>query len=299
MELCKNGIPVYEFVPSYGGRKLIVSIDSSKSNSAMIVWDEYGHPLDDYEISGAGSDVDVYELCWDTRKELRKLFYGAEVVLCGIEDIITKKESKVRYGKDGKTTYEYHGLDTHQSRAKITAVFDNFIFFFQDYCNINPIKVPNWAWKHGVLPEEYRTKGHRKGSLDWLNDIGSRFAGRKDDVTDAFCIGLYIINNNKIDTAYELDSTQPANYKYDFLLYPATYQRPAGSKLFVIKNTDTFEHNLDTISNRIEDGQIGCAKIPLEIIPLEVIYSDKLRTTSDYKYERHETEVMVIVAHTK
>lgn len=284
MELHKNGVPVYEYTPSYGGKKIIISIDSSKSNSAFVVWDEYGYPLDDYEISGAGSDIDVYLLCWDTRKELDKLLYGAEVILVGIEDIITKKEN-------GQAA-----LSIHQSRSKITAVFDNFIFYFQDRFNIDPIKVPNQSWKAGVLPEEYRKRSHKKGSKDWLTDIGSRWADRKDDVTDAVCIGMYLISNNKIEAAYKIDSTQPSNHPYDYVIFPKDYKRPNGSKLFVLANNDSLEHNLDTISNRIEVGQIGCILVPLEKIPIEIIYSDKLRTTNDYKYERHETELLIVVA---
>lgn len=283
MELHKNGVPVYEYSPSYGGKKIIISIDSSKSNSAMVVWDEYGHPLDDYEISGAGKDIDVYTLCWDMRKELDKLLYGSDVMLVGIEDIITKKE-------DG-----YHGLDHHQSRAKITAVFDNFIFYFQDRFGIDPIRVPNWSWKAGVLPEEYRKKTHKKGSLDWLTDIGSRWADRKDDVTDAVCIGLFLINNNKIEAVYEIDATQPANFEYEYVIYPARYKSERINKKFVVKNNDSFEHNLDTVSNRIEKGQIGSVIIPIERVPIDVIYSGKLRTTNDCKYERHETELLVLV----
>lgn len=284
MELHKNGVPIYEFESSYGGRKIIISIDSSKSNSAMVVWDEYGHPLDDYEISGAGRDVDVYDLCWDMRKELDKLLYGADVILVGIEDIITKKEEG------------YRGLEHHQSRAKITAVFDNFIFYFQDRFNINPIKVPNWSWKSGILPEEYRKKSHKKGSKDWLTDIGSRWADRKDDVTDAVCIGLYLINTNKIEAVYEIDSTQPANFGYDFVIFPVRYASKKIDKKFIIKNGDSFEHNLDTISNRIEKGQIGSVIVPISRVPIELLYSDKLKTTNECKYEKHETELLILVA---
>ena len=287
MELHKNGVPVYEFTPSYGGKKIIISIDSSKSNSAMVVWDEYGHPLDDYEISGAGREVDVYTLCWDMRKELDKLLYGSDVILVGIEDIITKKE-------DG-----YHGLDHHMSRAKITAVFDNFIFYFQDRFNYDPIRIPNQSWKADILPEEYRKRTHKKGSKDWLTDIGSRWADRKDDVTDAVCIGYYLIKHNKVESAYEIDATKPADYEYDYIIYPQGYARPASSKLFIIKNNDTLEHNLNTIANRIEYGQIGCVVVPLDKIPIEVIYSGKLRSTNDCKYERHETELLFMVARFK
>ncbi len=111
MELFKNGVPVYEYTQSYGGKNILVSIDSSKSNTAIWVWDEYGFPLDYYEISGAGASVDVYDLCWQTRIELQKLLSGANVLKVGIEDIITKNEKG------------YKGLEIHQSRYKINSLF--------------------------------------------------------------------------------------------------------------------------------------------------------------------------------
>ena len=59
----------------------------------------------DYEISGAGEDTDVYDLCTYTRKQLKSLFYEADILFVGIEDIITKKETK-----DGKAPSYRHGL---------------------------------------------------------------------------------------------------------------------------------------------------------------------------------------------
>lgn len=286
MELFKNGMQVYEFVASYGGKKLIVSIDSSKSDTAMVVWDEYGHPLDDYEICGAGKEVDVYQLCWDTRKELDELFRGADIILVGLEDIITKKEKG------------YKGLEIHQSRAKITAVFDNFIFYFQDRFNIMPKLINNWSWKAGVLPEEYRKDSHRKGSQDWLTDIGSKWAGRNDNVTDAVCIGFYLIGHHEIEATYEVTSTAPALYSYDFGILPKTFKKPTGHKNFVIKNGDTLEHNLDAIANSISMGQTGCVIVPTESIPIEVIYSNRLKSSNVYKYDRYEKEVMIVVCRT-
>lgn len=286
MELFKNGMQVYEFVPAYGGKKLILSIDSSKSDTAMIVWDEFGHPLDDYEICGAGKEVNVHQLCWDTRKELDELFRGADVILVGLEDIITKKEKG------------YKGLEVHQSRAKITAVFDNFIFYFQDRFNLMPKLINNWAWKAGVLPEEYRKDSHRKGSQDWLTDIGSKWAGRNDNITDAVCIGLYLLNNNKVEATYEITSTAPARFNYDFGILPKSFKKPTGHKNFVICNNDTLQHNLDEIANSIEVGQTGYVLVPTERVPIDLIYSDKLKSTNKYKYERHESELLFAVCRT-
>lgn len=143
MILSRNGkvTPCYESI--YAGKKLIIGIDSSKSNTAIVTCNEFGEELDDFEISGAGSNVNVYQLAWDTRNALKVLFKGADIMAVGIENIITKKE-------DG-----YKGIEVHQSRAKITCVFDNLIFFFQEFHGIMPILINNWDWKVSELPESF------------------------------------------------------------------------------------------------------------------------------------------------
>ena len=139
MKLYRNGIEVSNYEPLYANKKIIIAIDSSKSNSGIIVGDTVGHVLDDFEISGSGAGVDVHDLCRETRAQLKNLFRGADILLVGIEDIITKKEKG------------YKGIEIHQSRAKITTVWNNFIFFFDEFFDIMPVLVNNWSWKSGEI----------------------------------------------------------------------------------------------------------------------------------------------------
>lgn len=283
MELYKNESPVYSYEPSYSGKNIYVSIDSSKSNTAMFVWDEYGFPLDDYEISGAGSQVNVYDLCWQTRIELEKLFRGAHILRVGIEDIITKKEGG------------YKGIEIHQSRHKITAVFDNLVFFFQMFHNQTPRFINNQAWKAGVLPEEYRKRTHDKGSKDWLMDMGSRWGHRKDDVTDAYCIGLFLLRTENVESVYSIEHTEPAEHTFEYGIFPVEFPIPQGAKNFVIKNDDSLSHNIQTVSNRIAVGQAGCILVPVDLLTMDDVYSDEVKTNSIYKFHRGCENVLAIV----
>lgn len=284
MNIFKNGELVYSYVPTYGGQKIRVAIDSSKTNTAIAVGDCNGNILDDYELSGAGADVDVYQFCWDMRRELKSLFTGADVISVGIEDIITKNEKK-----------GYKGISVHQSRAKITAVFDNLIFFFQDNHNITPRRINNQSWKSAVLPEEFRTREHKKGSKDWFQYIGNKWADRKDDVTDVVCIFMYMCMTEKVKPVYDIKETFPSKFTYSVGLLPKSYPIDNSFKEFVIKNNDSLEHNADTISNNLEKGQYGYAVIPVSSVPIEWIYSDKLKYTATYKYGRNESELILIV----
>lgn len=286
MILSRNGEHVVEYMPEYGGKKIIIAIDSSKSNTAIAVSDVNGHILNDYEISGAGSDVDVYDLCRDTREALRQLFRGADIQLVGIEDIITKKENA------------YKGLEVHQSRAKITAVFNNLIFLFDDTFHIMPKLVPNQSWKAAILPEEYRKRTHKKGSKDWFDELGNRWAGRKDDVTDVICILLYLLKTEEVKVEYSIKDTKPAEYGYTYEIYPYSTSALDKCKKFIIENDDTLEHNMDTVVCSLEQGELGYFSIDISKVPLDLIYSDKLKSSALAAFTKTDKEVNVIVKRT-
>lgn len=283
MIILKNGEVVEEYLPEYSGRKIVIGIDSSKSDSAIAVGDEFGNILADYEIRGGGSDVDVYDLCAYTRIQLRQLFKGADIQLVGIEDIITKNEKG------------YKGIDIHQSRYKITAVFDNFIFLFDEFFKVRPKRVNNWDWKHTVLPEEYRKKTHKKGSKDFFDDLGGRWAGRNDNVTDAVCILTYLYKKNPIKPVYDVTETTPSNVPYEFAILPASMEFDDSVREYRITNTDSIEHNISTIAGRLDKGKLAFFKANLRDIPIEWIYSEHLKITEQCKFTRVEHEVSILV----
>lgn len=283
MVVHKNGNILEDFSPCYAGKNLVIAIDSSKSNSAMVVGKPDGTILDDYEISGAGANVDVYDLCADTRQFIKELFRGAYIRFVGIEDIITKKE---------KT---YKGIDIHQSRAKITAVFNNFIFAFEEYYGIRPKPINNWAWKSNVLPEKYRKKDHDKGSKDYFNDLGNRWAGRKDDVTDAVCIFIYIMKLIPIKVKGDLTVISPPKYDYQYAIFPETFDMVDGSKEFEIRASGTFEQIIGSVVNEINNKQFGYFYMNIEDVPLSAIYSDRLKHNSIYRFSRMTDRVIIAV----
>lgn len=283
MILSRNGEQVHEFTPEYGGKKIVIAIDSSKSNTAIVVGDTEGHILNDYEISGAGSDTDVYDLCRDTRNALRQLFHGADIQLIGIEDIITKKEAN------------YKGLEVHQSRAKITAVFNNLIFFFDEVFNKMPRFIPNQSWKASVLPEEFRKRTHKKGSKDWFDELGNRWAGRKDDVTDAVCIYIFLMKTEEIKVEYSVRETKPAECEYTYGLFPITFKSIENYKKFVIENNDSIEHNMATIAGRLDKNEYGYFAVDISRIPIEWIYSDKLKFSAMSTYQREDKKIYIAV----
>lgn len=284
MKLYKNGEPVYSYEPSYGGKRIIVAIDSSKSNTAIVVGDASFNILDDYEIAGGGSDVDVYKLCWDTRDALKTLFHGSNIVLVGIENIITKKE--------GQSV----GMDYHSSRAKITAVFDNLLFYFQDYHNIMPVLIDNQTWKYNVLPAEYRKRNHKKGSKDWFVDLDNKWAGRKDDVTDVVCIFTYMSMIHKVRDVRDIIQTTPCNHDYTVSILPVENDIVNGLIEFNVKNNDSFEHNMDSIANMLKPNEMGYAILPIEYVPINLIHSSNLKISKMFSYNRTVSKLCIVVS---
>lgn len=287
IEIRKNGITVDEYVPSYQGQHIVIAIDSSKSNTAMFVADHNGGILDDYEISGAGSDTNVYDLCKFTRKQLRTLFYGADILYVGIEDIITKKE--VKNGKEF-----YGGVDIHESRRKITAVFDSMIFLFDDEFDVRPELINNWEWKADVLPEAYRTRGHHKGSKDWFKSCGNPYGSRKDDITDALCILMHIFNKHKFVVKERIINTLPTAKKYNYFIYPEGLKLPK-VKQFVVANNDSLIHNIETVVEKCPTGAIGTFLWDIEKLPIDIIYSDRLSNAGNITFTIKDKQVLVCV----
>lgn len=260
MILKKNGLEVASYLPSYENQKLIVSIDSSKSNSAMVVADEYGEILDDYEMSGKGSDVDVLDFAYYTRKQLKSLFEGSTPILVGIEDIITKKNP---------------GMDTHKNRYILTTVFNSFIFFFQEYHNITPVFINNQSWKNFTLPDEYRTREHHKGSKDYALDTLSRYALRSDDITDAVCILQYLKMKNNINQVKSIRTSMVSKRQYEVCILPSSTTVPVGVSEFKYNPSLTLKQNTDTAFASINSDVKGVSML---------VSVDDLEISDIYKY---------------
>lgn len=282
MHILKNGRR-YEPDMEYSGKRIMIAIDSSKTNSCMTVSDEFGKRLNDYELCGEPKD-DVLMQCQWERKCLSTILAESVPIIVGIEDIITKKE-------DGKFSA---GIETHQSRFKITAIFMSFICFFQDMFNVTPELVNNWAWKSTVLPEQYRTKEHYKGSLDWHKDRGTPLANRNDNVTDSDCIMEYlkIIHGvTKIDKISDVIENT-TNY-YQLAICSGKYD-VGGIREFKDSKLLTIKDKASYVANRLEIGEIAYVRIDIYSCTPQQVYS-----LCYGKFDRKEEEVILLVRRIK
>lgn len=265
MEFRQNN-SLYNVKPEYVGKDVIISIDASKTNSCIFVADKYGNILHDYELRGKPED-NILDQCYKERQFLEVLFRGANIILGGIEDIITKKEK----GEISK------GMQEHESRFKITAIFMSFISYFQDHHKYTLELVNNWSWKSNTLPEEFRSGEYakdKKGSLAYHKHLRTKYANRKDDVTDAYQIMEYLKLVHNITDAITIEGPKElTKYKNASWLFSRS-ANVAGARQFICNNTEyALRDIIPFMTNRLTINQVGYCILPTSLFTVNDIYS--------------------------
>lgn len=288
MVLSRDGIPVSSYEPDFVDKKIVIAIDSSKSNTAMVIGDPNGNVYHDYEIDGSGSDNDVYLVAYETRKAMRTLLKGADIVFVGIEDIITKKSDNEKYGK---------GMQVHQSRAKITHIFDSFIIFFMDEFGITPEPENNQAWKAAILPEEFRKRVHHKGSKDYYDTYfpGSRWANRKDDVTDAYCIYQFILKRHKFEVKYTISDAVLYKGEFDWGFFPISTitKLPSTVRRFDYNEALSIEQTANALASAMTTvDKYVYVILPIDKLDVKDIYGDRMHNI----FDKNTTELALVVS---
>lgn len=159
------------FIPKTS-RQVIVAIDPSKSNTAMVIGDLAGTVFYIYEISGAGKHRSNEDFCFLLCELLGKLLRGLNIAFFAQEKVILPKNS-------------------YRSMVYLNEIRTNLNNFARATLGLNPLEINNSAWKSAILPDGYRGKGE-KGSHRWLRERYPAFFDVSDDVTDAICIYLYV-----------------------------------------------------------------------------------------------------------
>jgi len=274
-----NNQVVYDCFPRYSGKTISIAIDSSKRNTAISVGDANCRLMDVIELNGAQdgtSEVDALILCKLQRDYLKTLFEGAKPVIVGIENIITvdKKKSKGQYIPGTRIPVESAGgISQHMSRFKITAVFMSLIAFFQDNFGITPELVNNQTWKTTVLPKEFNTREHEKGSLDYFKSIGSKYGNYTDDATDSICILKYLQVKHGLQDAYSIESPEMKRFNYVAGIYDVqVFIDPDDMVSFQINPTLTLEENTNVMVNHLENKKYGVARVDINYFTNSQIY---------------------------
>lgn len=270
MLIKRNNVSTNCISDAYTNMEIIVAIDSSKRNSAFTVLDMAGNVLDVWEFNGKDDGTrleDTLTLCHVERKALHQIFRGSKPQIVGIENIITKNiDEQVQEGKSK------NGMTEHESRFKITAVFNSFISFFQDDFGITPELVNNWAWKSDVLPAQFRKREVGKGSLAYFKSINSPYANYSDDATDSLCIGEHLCRVHKIIRATRIEAAQSPLYPTMMFLVKVGMPMKHRQKLFIYNSNLSLKQNADVIGNLIKEDEVGVTAFPTALLTWEEIY---------------------------
>lgn len=272
ISLNKRIIPEVSSIASrYKGKNIIISIDSSKTNTAICIMSRTYKVLDLLEFDGS-QDKDILELIKEQRNAIRIILDGASILDGGIEDIITKKEetSGGRYSE---------GLKHHHSRYVITAVFVSLISCFQDSFNITLSLIPNQTWKNAILPKDLNRRGIYKGSVEYIrNKYPQYVVGKKsDDGADAICIGEYMKIRNGLDKNSIIEDIPDEK---EFIINPCKYRLyDKDTKIkedigvqFQYNENLSLELNARAMANRIEKGKLAWAYCRIDQVSIQDIY---------------------------
>lgn len=271
---------VHPAMPLFEGQDIAIGIDASKSNTGIAIGSMSGELLHWIELNGKDdgtTEYDALRLCKDHRDTLKVLLKGANVRIVGIEDIITKVTK-------GRET----GMTVHSSRFKITCIFASLITFFQDNFGITPTLVNNWTWKSHVLPAKYRAKDIGKGSLAYFRDIGSPLGSCSDDVTDAYCILLYLYQTAKIELGIRIKGAEVSKKAHKAVLISDIEDFKLDARNFILNPEMTLDQNITAISNNVET--IGKARVKVKDLELSDIYK-----YCNGKFNQYEEELTLWV----
>lgn len=267
----KEVVDIDSLTGRYKNKSICISIDSSKTNTAICVMSRTYHVLDVFEFNGS-QDKDILLLIKTQRDIIRSIFSEAHIIDGGIEDIITKKDET----NNGKYS---EGLKHHHARYVITAVFVSIICCFQDYFDITLETISNQTWKSTVLPKELNKRDVYKGSVYYVKDKYPLYAsGQKpDDICDAICIGEYMKIRkglNKNDDVIDISDD------VEFEINPCKYRLYSNNQVvskkvgiqFRFNPNLSIDYNARSMANKIEAGQLGWTTVPIDCVSIENIY---------------------------
>lgn len=221
---------------------VVISIDPSKSNMAIVIGTLYGEIVDIIEFSGnnrkRGPVENTTDYCMDFKDYIRKYLRDVEMYLVGVEAAITDT-------KKGGVNH-YSDMTLKEIRA---GVLDVFLSSF----NIRVFEIPQWSWKFAILPDGYRSRSE-KGSKRFIREQfpdSSLNAYFEADATDAFCMYMYLITNKCGNTTLICNRLETRNQNTrDYIIFPCEINSFPHSMPATLNEHFTLEENAIFLSNR-------------------------------------------------
>lgn len=259
---------------------VVIAIDPSKTNMALLIGTPTGTILNTLEFSGnnrkRGPVMDTSLFCEEVRAFLRIYLKHANLYMVGVEQAITKK-----------------GTNYHHSNMVLTEIRGNILNFFLEEYNLRVIEINNWSWKSSILPQGYRSQ-FEKGSKKYFKDYfpNSPYTYYYEaDMTDCICIYWYMCKERCKSYALQCNRIEQSLTGYNYSFVPA--DSAVCEKLQEVNYNSRFslEDNLAFYSNRILNT--FCMAIDATCIPMDVIYGRSMLFESKHLNDKQVKVVAV------
>ena len=233
---------------------LVVISDPGKRSGATLIGDMYGTVFEVIIFSAYYSSKDIEETndyCDDIEDFMLKYFKGRSIVSFCKEKTILERDKNASY----------------ISNKVLESIAKTLCDVARDLTGVNPEEINNWSWKSGVLPEGYRSN-KEKGSHRWLTDVNLFNSALPHDITDAFCMYLYKIQNLGMQVIC-CNAVESPKHEANYIFMPIK-DLPSESKVFKYSYDFSAEDNCSFYSNR--SATLGAAKVDINRLqPREII----------------------------
>lgn len=220
--------------------EVVIAIDPSKTNMAILIGSPFEEIYDILEFSGnnrkRGPAMDTTLYCEEVRSFLSQYLSKVDIYMVGVEAAITKR-----------------GMNHHHSNMVLTEIRANILNFFLERFYIKVEEINNWSWKYAVLPQGYRSQSE-KGSKRYMRDYfptSSLNDYFEADVTDVYCIYKYMCT--KLCKGYNFVCNrheEPNDNTRNFYIYPPTLTSFPGARVVKLNDHFSVTENITYICNR-------------------------------------------------
>lgn len=247
--------------------QVVLCIDPSKTNCAMVIGDPGGEVISIVECSGnnwgTGKPQDTTVFCSELKEFISSYLSNVEMVAIGLEKAITKK-----------------GMEHHHSNMVLTEIRGALLNLFLEKWGFRTqdVEVNNWSWKRYVLPEGYRSQSE-KGSIRYFSEyLGDKsyIYYHEADVTDCLCIYQYVIRDMRNTYRIACTRAEKSSKKYMIGIMPADAN--VKFREFDFNPSFSVEENVAFFANRsLKHGQ---ALVDIGRLTLDDIYKHALGFSS-------------------
>ena len=263
---------------------IVIAMDPSKTNFAMVVGTPEGEVIQIVEFSGnnrgRGPAQDTTVYCQELKQFLSQYFMGANLYVAGIEAAITPH-------KKGKPNYAFH-----VANMALTEIRGTVLAFFMEEYHIHITEVNNWSWKASELPEGYRGRD-QKYSKKYLIDTdptNSLISYFQADACDAYFIFKHLVRTSCSSYIMICNQVEQPTRDYSMSIVQKGMLFEDGLREVQYNNMFSIEENATFYANRLSTNFFFYA--PIKDLTLEQIYKYTQYTGFDIM---KEVEAVIIV----